>query len=200
MHVITIYIIKVHDLGTCDFGPFPRTSFHWISLIMFMVSKYYILSGDTWISGSASHTCSCTFLEARHPVAQFYIHGTVAAILWSDACMQMYSGDHALLPTHDNEMIASQCMQSTNHMARLLRSCGRMDRQEMWMHDACTDGLIELIDWPKRLRAWVACCVSLYIYIICDSSKFLFAKFKGWWSWWIDFMQFEDVGDIVFNF
>lgn len=127
---------------------------------------YYILSGDTWISGSASHTCSCTFLEARHPVAQFYIHGTVAAILWSDACMQMYSGE-SCIASHTWQWDDSEPMYAINQshgtVAAILWKNGPTGDVNAWcMH--------RWIDRADRLAEAVACMgcllrVAIYIYI-----------------------------------
>ena len=93
-------------------------------------------------------------------------------------------GNHALLPTHDNEIIASQCMQSTNHMARFAAILWK-NRPTGDVNAWCVD---QWIDRADRLAEAIACCVSLYI--ICDSSKFLLAqglvivmdRFHAMWS------------------
>lgn len=112
----------------------------WVSIR----SLYYILSGDTWILGNASHTRLCTFLEARHPVAQFYIHGTVAAILWSDACMQMYSGE-SCTASHTWQWDYSEPMYAIN------QSHGTVccDPVEEWTDRRCECMMRGPMDWSS---------------------------------------------------
>lgn len=129
---------------------------------------YYILSGDTWISGSASHTCSCTFLEARHPVAQFYIHGTVAAILWSDACMQMYSGE-SCIASHTWQWDDSEPMYAINQshgtVAAILWKNGPTGDVNAWCMHRWIDRADRLAEAVARMGCLLRVAIYIYIYI-----------------------------------
>lgn len=148
---------------TCDFGPFPRTSFHWISLIMFMVSILYVVGWHMDFGECFSHLL-VHIPWSSTPSIQFYIHGTVAAILWSDACMQMYSGE-SCIASHTWQWDDSEPMYAINQshgtVAAILWKNGPTGDVNAW----CMHRWIDRADQLAEAVAWVACCVSLYIYI-----------------------------------